>query len=177
MISVDSRILGTVLVAAAAFVAAACGSDSGSGGGGDPFWSDSYNPSGAPTAYTTPTQHTAAMHPGNCLNGACHTATGTAQLKLAWGGVVYQASGTTRAPNVQVGVASGTYKKFVYSRSDGLYWVESTATDGSVDWNNADIRIRNVAGEKKKAMSDDRGADCDSCHMESGGTALPLRTL
>jgi len=181
MIPVDSMIKRTLLVATAALVAlaaVACGDDSPAAAG-DSFWADTYNSAGLPAAHTTPTQHTAALgHPGNCLMpGACHAAGAGATLKLAWGGVVYQADGKTRAPNVQVGVVSGTtYKQFAYSRSDGLYWVEGTPPD-TATWKASDIRIRNSAGEKKKAAKDDRNADCDSCHKETGGTAKALMTL
>ena len=182
MISVSSTINRTVLVATlamAAFAAASCGGgDSKSSTAGDTFWADSYNPAGAPSANTTPVQHAdSTVHPGACLSTtACHSATGAAVLKFAYGGVVYKADGTTRAPNVQVGVVAGSYKSFVYSRSDGLYWKEGAPTDVS-DWNAADIRIRNSKGERKTLATDPRGADCDTCHMETGGSALPLTTL
>jgi hypothetical protein len=180
MISVDSMIKRTLLVAtaaAAALAAFGCGGDSPAATG-DSFWTDTYNPAGLPAAHTTPTKHTAALgHPGNCLMAAgCHVASPgyTPTIAIAWGGVVYQADGKTRAPNVEVGVVSGTYKSFAYSRSDGVYWVEGTPPDAAT-WSAADIRIRNVNGEKAKLPSHDRGADCDSCHKETGGTATPLK--
>ncbi len=178
MIPVDSMLKRTLLVATAAIAAlasVACGDDSPAATG-DSFWADTYNSAGLPAAHTTLVQHNANAHPGNCLNAACHVASGTAVLKLAWGGVVYQADGKTRAPNVQVGVVSGTYKSFAYSRSDGLYWAEGTAPD-TATWMASDIRLRNTAGEKKKAAKDDRNGDCDFCHKETGGSAKALMTL
>jgi hypothetical protein len=179
MIPVSSTIDRSVLVATlaiAALAAASCGGGD-SKPSSDSFWVDTYNPAGLPSANATPTtQHVANLHPGNCLNAACHVASGTAVLKFAYGGVVYKADGTTRAPNVQVGVVAGSYKSFVYSRIDGLYWAEGVPTDVS-DWTKADLRIRNANGEKKTLATDPRGADCDSCHMESGGSAQPLKTL
>jgi hypothetical protein len=176
MIPANSTLIRTVLVAVTALAAAACGEDTATGGGSS-YWVDTYNPAGLPATYATPAQHTVALgHPGNCLNPACHVAGGTAVLKLAWGGVVYQADGKTRANNVQVGVVSGSYRSFVYSRSDGLYWAEGTPPD-TATWDAADIRIRNANGEKPKLLSHTRGADCDSCHKETGGSATALKTL
>lgn len=159
------------IMACSAIAALACSSTETPAAG---YWPDAYNPSGAPANDATPVYHYEEDgHPGACLAG-CHEPGGTSALTLAWGGVVYQPGGKKRAANVQVGVVSGGYKSFVYSRSDGLYWSEDRS---SLDWVTADIRIRNANGEKPKLSSDDRNADCDTCHEESGGSAMPLTTL
>lgn len=159
------------IIACSAIAALACSSTETPAAG---YWPDAYNPSGAPATYPTPQYHYEEDgHPGACLAG-CHEPGGESKtLTIGWGGVVYQADGKTRAANVQVGVVSGAHKSFVYSRSDGLYWSEDRS---AVDWNTADIRIRSANGEKPKLSSDERGADCDTCHEESGGSALPLTT-
>lgn len=185
MIPVDSMIKRTVLVATAAIAAlsaVACGDDSPAATG-DTFWADTYNPAGQPAANTAIVYHKPENgHPGPCLTApGCHspadTSATSAKPKMAYGGVVYKSDGKTRAPNVQVGVVSGTtYKQFAYSRSDGLYWVEGTPPDAAT-WKASDIRIRNTAGEKKKAAKDDRNGDCDFCHKETGGSAKALMTL
>lgn len=158
------------IIACSAIAALACSSAETPAAG---YWPDAYNPSGAPVTNAKPVYHYEEDgHPGACLAG-CHEPGGTSKLTLGWGGVVYGADGKTRASNVQVGVVSGGYKSFVYSRSDGLYWSEDRS---AVDWDTADIRIRSANGEKPKLSNDVRGADCDSCHEESGGSALALTT-
>lgn len=160
------------IVASSALAALACSSSETPSAAG--YWPDAYNPAGAPASDATPVYHLEENgHPGACLEG-CHEPGGASTLRIAWGGVVYKSDGKARAPNVQVGVVSGSYKSFVYSRSDGLYWSEDTA---ALDWVTSDIRIRNANGERPKAANDERNADCDSCHEESGGSALPLTTL
>lgn len=160
------------LTTCSALAALACSSSDSAGSSG--YWADAYNPSGEPANYVTPVYHNPEDgHPGACLAG-CHEPGGASTVRLAWGGVVYSANGKSRAPHVQVGVVSGAYKSFVYSRSDGLYWSQDTS---AVDWSTADIRIRSANGERPKANSDGRSADCDSCHEESGGSALPLTIL
>jgi hypothetical protein len=161
-----------ITTASAALAALACSSSEPAASAG--YWPDAYNALGEPSNYTSSVQHLEEDgHPGACLAG-CHEPGGSSTLRLAWGGVVYAADGKTRAAHVQVGVVSGGHKSFVYSRGDGLYWSDDTA---AVDWPTADIRIRSANGERPKANSDERDADCDHCHEESGGSALPLTVL
>lgn len=171
----DSRIKSTalacVVVAAAALAATACGEDPKTAEA--TFWQDAYNPMGAPPPTTVTTYHAGTTHPGPCM-GPCHGATGTAVLKIAYGGVVYQADGATPAGSVQVGVSDGTYKSFVYSASNGFYWAPAAGAT-AINWGIADIRIRNGSGEVPKLPEHDRGADCDTCHTPD--LQLPLKVL
>ncbi|HEY5958372.1 MAG TPA: hypothetical protein VIV60_17530 [Polyangiaceae bacterium] len=178
MLSYASRIKATTfaltaLVAAAATLA--CGSDdSGSNTSGD-FWPGAYDPAGAAVSSKVLTDHPGTGHPGACLKG-CHEASGSAVLKLAYGGMVFQADKTTPAGNVQVGVSDGTHKSFIYSASNGYYWAPAASLTG-MNWNDADYRIRNAKGERPKLAQHARGADCDDCHKPSGSagalTVLP----
>jgi len=119
------------------------------------YWPAAYNPAGAPAPEDG--FHTEAVDA--CLS--CHGISGNANLKIVFGGKLYESDGTTPAANVQVGVVDGNNKYFGYSATNGLYWVEGTAT---VSWATADIRIRDAKGETLKLSNQPRSADCDSCH-------------
>ena len=99
---------------------------------------------------------------------ACHD--GMFPPQLAFGGTVYQADGTTPAANVEVGVKDGANQYFVYSTTNGIYWAEGVAS--SINWDAADIRMRNAAGEIPKTPEMARSADCDLCHIRSTSLAL-----
>ncbi len=131
----------------------------GTGGGGADFWTDTYNPSGSPNPASG--QH----RPGDdCLN--CHTGGGAP----AWlfGGTIYLAGGGAAA-HVQVGVkdANGLYT--AYSATNGNFWVPKTSQ--TVDWANAEIRVRDANGES--IMNGAGEAGCNSCHTGAQQLVAP----
>lgn len=132
---------------------------SSSTGGAGNFWPSAFSSTGtASTPYHTTTPAGAVP----CMT--CHGPTSPSALstvKIVFGGTVFKADGKTGAPNVQVGVSDGTKKYFVYTAPNGYYWQEGTET---VNWASADIRTRSATGESIKKSTDDRNADCDSCH-------------
>jgi hypothetical protein len=91
-----------------------------------------------------------------------------------FGGTVYKADGTTGSPNVEVGVSDGTKKFFVHTDPHGYYWQVGTDT---VNWTSADIRTRTANGESIKKATDDRNADCDSCHAANPTVATTATVL
>lgn len=172
----EKRIKNTVLAVVALVAASAsvaCGGDD-SKSTGDSYWPGAYDPAGQPAPSSVVTYHGGNAHPGACMTGACHGPAGTAALKLAYGGVVYQADGATPAGNVQIGVSDGAYKSHVYSASNGYYWAPAAGAT-AINWGGADIRIRNIKGERPKLPEHDRNGDCDTCHTPALG--LPLKVL
>jgi len=117
------------------------------------IWVGAYNPSGLPTPSNG--NHSAGS---NCMSSACHGA--TASKAFEFGGTVYQANGTTPAPNVQVAVVDGSTKYFAYSATNGNFWVAGTA---AINWTTAKIYLRSSSGELLKPVST-AGAACNSCH-------------
>jgi len=92
----------------------------------------------------------------------CHGPTGSAVLKIVFGGTAFLADGVTPAAGVEIGVSDGVNQYFVHSAANGMYWAPGSAT---VNWPAADIRIRSALGEVAKLATDARSADCDLCHM------------
>lgn len=152
------------LVVGVCLVSAACGGGSSNNTNTTPgFWPSAYSSTGAPSTTESAYHATNSTAGQSCMS--CHSATSTqATTKLVFGGTVFKADGTTGAGNVQVGVSDGTNKYFVYSAANGQYWQVGTGTE-NVNWAAADIRIRTGAGEQVKAATDNRNADCDSCHV------------
>ena len=93
----------------------------------------------------------------------CHSSGDAAWL---FGGTVYQADGTTGAASVEIGVRDGANVYTAYSATNGNFWFPSTG--GTVDWANADVRMRNGTGEA--TMTSTATGNCNSCH--TGGMAL-----
>jgi hypothetical protein len=143
---------------------------SSTGGATSNYWPSAYSSTGtASTPYHT--TNPAGSVP--CMT--CHGPTSPSALstiKLVFGGQVFKSDGTTPAGNVQIGVSDGTKKFFVYSAPNGYYWQLGTDT---VTWTSADIRTRSANGEHIKKATDDRNADCDSCHSATSTTATPLK--
>ena len=143
---------------------------SSTGGATSSYWPSAYSSTGtASTPYhmTTPAGSVPCM--------TCHGPSSPSSLstiKIVFGGQIFKSDGTTPAGNVQIGVSDGTKKYFVYSAPNGYYWQLGTDT---VDWASADIRTRSANGENIKKATDDRNADCDSCHSASSTTATPLK--
>jgi hypothetical protein len=146
-------------------VSVGCGGGDGSSntnGSGSTYWPSAYDPNGVPSAAESQYHLNTPASGQTCM--ACHSAGSTeSTIQLVFGGTVFKADGTTPAANVQVGVVDGTKKYFVYTATNGQYWVKGT---DSLPWSTtADIRIRSASGEKAKKSTDDRNADCDSCHV------------
>ena len=130
----------------------------GSGGAQDDFWQDAYDPAGLPPPPNQSGRHDAGQA---CM--PCHQS----MRPFLFGGTVYQSGGFTGAANVQVGVLSGGVLYTAYSGTNGNFWVSGT---GSIDWANAQVRIRTANGEIIKPATADNGPDCNSCH--TGGQTL-----
>ena len=124
------------------------GSATGGTGGGSSFWDGAYDPNGAPNPADG--KHNAGK---DCLQ--CHSAGNNAWL---FGGTVYQ-SGGGGAAHVQVGVkdANGLYT--TYSGTNGNFWYPKGSA--TVDWTNAEVRLRNANGE---LVMSSPAAGCNSCH-------------
>jgi hypothetical protein len=97
----------------------------------------------------------------NCRQ--CHDGSTSAPVWM-FGGTVYQANGTTPAPNVQVGVNDGTNLYTAYTATNGNFWVAGTAT---INWAQAQVRIRNGNGETTMAGATP-AATCNGCHTGTG---------
>jgi hypothetical protein len=78
---------------------------------------------------------------------------------------VYQADGVTPAPNVEIGVRSGTTTYSTYSATDGSFWMVADAA--AIAWAGVEVRVRNATGEKIKAATDASDPDCNNCHSAS----------
>ena len=143
---------------------------SSTGGATSNFWPSAFS---STDSASTPYHMTTPAGTISCMT--CHGPTSPSSLstiKIVFGGTVYKADGKTGAPNVQVGVSDGTKKYFVYTAPNGYYWALGTDT---VNWASADIRTRSATGESIKKTTDDRNADCDSCHSPTSTTATPLK--
>jgi len=83
--------------------------------------------------------------------------------KRTWlfGGTVYKANGTTPAPNVQVGVRDGTALYTAYTATNGNFWF-AKPNGVTINWTNAEARMRNSNGEKKMISAPQAG--CNGCH-------------
>lgn len=141
------------------------GSNSGVGGTDATYWPEAYNPAGAPVDDVDADgvyyhANDVWRAPGNCM--LCHASLN--QPFMAFGGTVFQSDGVTPAAHVQVGVKDGANSYFVYSNAKGHYWA---AGANNVNWPGADIRMRNSTGEIPKTSVMERGADCDSCHVDA----------
>ena len=125
----------------------------GAGGiaGASAFWTSAYNPAGLPTPDT-------GNHNAGDECGSCHAGVGGGPAFM-FAGTVY-ISGSTPAPNVEVGVRVGGQFYSAYSATNGNFWVLGTPI---ADWTNAEIRIRNENGEA--AMSGEGDNSCNSCHQ------------
>jgi hypothetical protein len=76
---------------------------------------------------------------------------------------VYKSDGTTPAPNVQVGINDGTNLYTTYSATNGNIWLPAS---GTVNWANAQVRIRNSNGELSMAGATP-AATCNLCHSST----------
>jgi hypothetical protein len=137
-------------------VAGAAGTDGGAEAAA--FWEESYDPAGLPDVQNG--KHSPGM---NCER--CHA---SGDETFLFGGTVYEADGTTAAPNVEVGVRDGTNFYSSYTATNGNFWVLATG-GATIDWANADVRVRNQKGERQKEITATSGA-CNSCH--TGAAAL-----
>jgi hypothetical protein len=125
----------------------------GAATGGSSFWKTvTYNSTGLPNPSNG--NHNAGM---NCRQ--CHDGSTDAPVWL-FGGTVYQANGTTPAPNVQVGVNDGTNLYTAYSATNGNFWV---AGSGNLNWATAQVRVRNAKGELSMSGATP-AATCNLCH-------------
>jgi hypothetical protein len=141
---------------------ATTGSDSGgantsdtAGDSGDTgtFWEDDYDPNALPTPADG--EH----HDGdNCMQ--CH---GDGNDVWLFGGTVYRSDGTTGAASVQIGILMGGSLRTAYSATNGNFWFADDG--GSIDWANAEARMRNSNGEA--IMPSPPASGCALCHSGS----------
>jgi len=105
----------------------------------------------------------------SCMSSVCHGS----KVPFTYGGTVYQADGTTGAPNVQVGISDGVLTLTTYSASNGNIWLPSSA--GSIDWTKAVIAIRSAKGERVKPATAPRGSGCNGtgCHNSAMRLVAP----
>jgi hypothetical protein len=74
---------------------------------------------------------------------------------------VYNASGTSGLAHVEVGIRDGAQFYSAYSGENGNVWIPQGSS--SVNWDNAQIRVRNGFGEILMSSKGDNG-DCNHCH-------------
>jgi hypothetical protein len=123
--------------------------------GGDTFWKTvTYSATGLPNPSNG--NHNQGL---NCIQ--CHVS-GSSSGAPVWlfGGTVYKANGTTPAPNVQVGINDGTNLYTTYSATNGNIWLPAS---GTINWTNAQVRIRNSNGELTMAGATP-ASTCNLCH-------------
>jgi len=124
-------------------------------GGGEAFWSQPYNPNGTPNPASG--EHNAGK---DCIT--CHAA---GDEVWAFGGTIHESDGTTGAAHVEVAVRDANGIHATYSGANGNFWVPGPL---SIDWPNAEVRMRNANGEKQ--MFGEASPHCNQCH--TGGMVL-----
>jgi hypothetical protein len=139
----------------------------GATGAGGGSWGSSGGQSGTvaswwPTAYDangTPSPSDGHHQDGeSCLS--CHTGAGEAPAWL-FGGTLYNASGTSGQAHVEVGIRDGVQFYSAFSGENGNVWAPQGSS--SINWDNAEIRLRNAGGETLMPSKGDNG-DCNHCH-------------
>jgi len=125
------------------------GGQSGSGSGGDTptsggetaFWPGAYSYQAPNSGNVNMSNHYTGQ---NCTS--CHS-------NFTFAG---NASG-----QAQIGVSDGNNSIFVYTATSGAYW----ASSGSINWANAEIRIRGANGNEATMPSGETPtANCNQCH-------------
>lgn len=136
-------------------------SDQGAAGtsGTSEYWPDAYDENGLPDPASG--EHNAGRA---CLD--CHTS-GSREWLL--GGTVYLADGTSPAPNVEVGVSDGTEFLSAHSGENGNFWIP--ASEGSIDFDLAQVRIR--TGDGEAVMSENVSGNCNDCHADQDALVAP----
>jgi hypothetical protein len=138
--------------------AAGAGGDEGDGSGGQgetvaSWWPTAYDAKGIPSP--SDGHHRDGE---NCL--VCHAEAGEAPAWL-FGGTVYNAAGTAGLAHVEVGIRDGARFYSAYSGENGNVWTPQGSP--SINWDNAEIRVRNGFGEILMTSEGDNG-DCNHCH-------------
>jgi hypothetical protein len=159
--------------------AGAAGEPSVAGAGGEPavagaggaagqpamFWPGGYDPSGLPTPIDG--NHNAG---NDCMT--CHVTGSDASSRVyLFAGTVYEADQSTGASNVQVGVSDGTNQYFAYSATNGNFWV--LGDPATIDWANAEVKIRNASGELTMPGNYTPLQNCNGCHADSDALIEP----
>jgi hypothetical protein len=124
--------------------------------GADNFWDGDYSTCSGQQSHNA----------GDACMTSCHT---SGSHKLAFGGTVY--SGTSGKSGVQVGVKVGSDLIQVCSGSNGNFYYLANST---IDWANAEVRVRNANGELLGHPSNNAATgDCNSCHGSSNRIPAP----
>jgi hypothetical protein len=120
------------------------------------FWPDAYNPSVEPIP---PDGH----HNAGAVCLDCH------DTKRVWlyGGTVYTADG--RPARVEVGISDGRKFFSAYSGTNGNIWMDRNGA--SLNWDTAEIRIRNANGER--IMHGVGHGNCNFCHPSNHRILAP----
>ena len=100
---------------------------------------------------------------------SCHGSGGSAPSWL-FGGTIYDSAGTTGVGHLQVGIKDGTKFFSAYSATNGNIWLPTASN--TVNWANAEIRIRSATGEKIMPSAATSG-DCNSCHSSGNRISTP----
>jgi hypothetical protein len=102
-----------------------------------------------------------------CLS--CHVSGGQAPSWL-FGGTIYDSAGTTGVAHLQIGIKDGTKFFSTYSATNGNIWLPTASN--TVNWANAEIRLRSATGEKIMGKTATSG-DCNSCHSSGNRILTP----
>jgi hypothetical protein len=102
-----------------------------------------------------------------CLS--CHVSGGQAPSWL-FGGTTYDSAGTTGVAHLQIGIKDGTKFFSAYSATNGNIWLPTASN--TVNWANAEIRLRSATGEKIMGKTATSG-DCNSCHSSGNRILTP----
>jgi hypothetical protein len=147
--------------------ATGAGGGQGGGGGGQggtvaSWWPAAYD------AKESPSPSDGHHRDGeSCLS--CHTEAGEAPAWL-FGATVYNASGTSGLAHVQVGIRDGVQFYSAYSGENGNVWIPQGSS--TINWDNAEIRVRNGFEEMLMSSRGDNG-DCNHCHDSKFRIVVP----